>query len=305
VSGSNAIDQGRERNGVARQPGAIPSEHGIYLFDLDTRLSMRVADLVPLKPGIAVSPDGTMIAYQGTDQTGQQVLYVANVDGTNVRALEETASTGVEPILPRFSPDGSQIVYQAKGGGVSVGDLFLVDVSTGQTTQLTDLKKAASGLYAMAPSFSPDGKTVLFHRPHANYSDEPSNFLKQSWDVWSVPATGGRPELLLRNAVGARLSPDGRTIIYFKSSHRDPFIGDMWVADTDGTDTRILVRGGVATLSAEWSPDATRIAYARWAGGRGTYVVGVTTGETSNVLDGAYFPEWVDDHTLIVGSPIR
>jgi Tol biopolymer transport system component len=94
--------------------------------------------------------------------------------------------------------------------------------------------------------------------------------------------------------------------VYFRARPgEDPFAADMWLANADGTDARLLVRGGVVTLSAEWSPDGTKIAHARWGHGGGTYVVDVTTGETSNVLDGAYFPESVDDHTLIVGPPTR
>ncbi len=158
----------------------------------------------------------------------------------------------------------------------------------------------------MGPSFSPDGETVLFQRPEANYIDQPTNFRNQSWGVWAVPVTGGRPELVLRDAVGARLSPDGRRIVYFKvSPGEDPVAADMWLADADGTDAQRLVRGNLQTLSAEWSPDGTKIAYARMGGRSGTYVLDVTTGETSKVLDDAYFPEWVDDHTLIVGPPAQ
>jgi Tol biopolymer transport system component len=97
-------------------------------------------------------------------------------------------------------------------------------------------------------------------------------------------------------------------LAYFRFSPGDPFVGDLWLADADGTDARRLARGDLQTLSAEWSPDGTRIAYAEWGGidqGRGTYVVDVTTGETSKVLDDAYFAEWVDGHTWIIGPPAR
>jgi dipeptidyl aminopeptidase/acylaminoacyl peptidase len=145
LDGSDATDQRRETNQVAGRTGAIPSERGIYLFDLGTRQATRVADILSLKPTIAVSPDGTTVAYQAMGAVGQEVIYLANVDGTHVRALKETAATG-EPIGPRFSPDGSQIVFQAKGSGPRVGNLFLIDVGTGQTTQLTHLKQLASGV---------------------------------------------------------------------------------------------------------------------------------------------------------------
>jgi Tol biopolymer transport system component len=286
----DATDQGREPNRVTGQPATLPSKPSVYLFDLETQQATRVAAIVSGWAGIAVSPDGTTVAYQGTDPEGKQVVYVANVDGTNIRGLEKTAATGPEMVAPQFSPDGSQIVYQAKDYGNWVGDLFLVDVATGETTRLTHFEPVASGLWDMAPTFSPDGQTVLFTRPSSNY-------VNQSWDLWSVPATGGRPRPVLRDAALGRLSPDGGTIAYFKPSPEDPLDGDLWLADADGTDARRLARGDL--LAPRWSPDGTKIAYVDRGRG-GTYVVDVTTGGTSRVLDGAYWPEWIDEHTWIV-----
>jgi Tol biopolymer transport system component len=185
----------------------------------------------------AVSPDGTLVAYQGTDQEGRDVIYVANIDGTNIRALEKTATTAADELdVGEFSPDGSQIVYQARPygnlGSNQVGDLFLVDMATGETTELTHLKPVSSDLWFMDASFSPDGQTVFFTRPTSN----------RPWGLWSAPASGGKPRLVLRDAIGGHLSPDGRTIVYFntKPSPDDPLFGGMWLADADGTDARRL-----------------------------------------------------------------
>jgi Tol biopolymer transport system component len=296
LNGSDATDQGNETSKVAGQPPALPAETGAYLFDLETGQATHVAGIVPPgydSPGIAVSLDGTMVAYQGTDPKGRYVIYVANIDGTNVRALEKTAATGSEPVGPQFSPDGSQIAYQAKDHGNLVGDLFLVDVATGETTRLTHLKPVASPLWYMGPTFRPDGQTVFFTRPRDNSG---------SWDLWSVPASGGRPRLVLRHAIGGRLSPDGETIAYFKykPSPENFFRGNMWLADADGTDARRFARATGDVFSARWSPDGTKIAYTEQ--GRDAYVFDVTTGEFSRVLkERNKFPEWVDDHTWIIG----
>jgi Tol biopolymer transport system component len=290
VNGLNATDQDKETNTVAGQPATLP-EPGVYLFDLETKQATRLAGVVPGEPGIAVSVDGTMIAYQGTDPKGKQVVYVANVDGTNLHALEKTAATAPEIGAQfSFSPDGSQIVYQGKDNGNLVGDLFLADSATGETTRLTHLKPVGASLWDMAPTFSPDGRTVFFTLPNGNY-------VHQSWNLWSVPATGGKPKLVLQDATLGRLSPDGRTIAYFKPSAQDPLVGDLWLADADGTDARRLAVGDL--LAARWSPDGTMIAYVDRGRG-GTYVVDVTTGVTSRVLDGAYWPEWIDEQTWIV-----
>jgi Tol biopolymer transport system component len=289
-------DQGKETNKVAGRPATLPSKSGAYLFDLETGQATRVTGIVPQgyeSPGIAVSPDGTMVAYRGIDPAGKWVIYVGNVDGTNVRALgKRTAATTGGPVGPQFSPDGSQIAYQAKGSSHWVGDIFLVDVATGETTRVTHLKPVASDLWYMGPTFSPDGQTVFFTRPNDNY-------VHRSWSLWSVSAPGGEPRLVLRDAIGGRLSPDGRTIVYFtfKTTPESGFLGNMWLANADGTDARRLGRGDV--FSAQWSPDGSKIAYTKQGD---AYVVDVTTGEVSRVLeDTNNFPEWVDDHTWIIG----
>lgn len=296
LSGSDLTDQGKETNWATGPLASLPSEPGVYLFDLEIGEATHVSGIVPPgheSPGIAVSPDGTTVAYRGTDPEGNRVIYVANVDGTNIRPLDKTAATAPDTVGPQFSPDGSHIAYQGKGYGQWTGDIFLVDVATGETTRLTHLKPVAASLWYMGPTFSPDGQTVFFTRSTSNFST--------SWDLWSVPVSGGKPRLVLPDAIGGRLSPDGRTIVYFKykPSPENPFFGDMWVAEADGTDARRLARGDV--FSARWSPDGTRIAYTDQGRG-GAYVVDVTTGEISRVLkDTDKFPEWLDDHTWIIG----
>jgi len=296
LSGSDVVDRGHETGEVAGQPRAIPSEPGIYLFDLETQQAIRIPDAVPhYWPFIAASPDRTMIAYPGTDPGGYSVvIYVANVDGTNSRALEETATSGQEPVSLAFSPDGSQIVYQAKGLGNVVGDLFLVDIATGETTRLTHLEPVISGFWDMAPTFSPNGETILFTRASGSKINH-----DRWWGLWSIPATGGRPSLVIRDAALARFSPDGRTIAYFESTTDSPLDGDLWLADADGSDARRLARGHI--LAPRWSPDGTKIAYAD-RGREGTYVVDLTTGDTTRVLEHAYWLEWLDGRTWIIAG---
>jgi Tol biopolymer transport system component len=298
LAGVDVADRGKT-NEPADRP-TLPPEPGAYLFDLDTGERTRVEGIESPgyeSPGIAVSADNSMLAYAGNDPGRRLLIYVADADGTNIRPLRKTARFGAAT-GPEFSPDGSLIVYQAKGPGTVAGDIFVVDVATGATTRVTDLDPAHSILWYMGPNFGPDGRTIFFTSPR-------TGFHAQGWDLWSVPVSGGTPTLVVGGAIGGRVSPDGRRIVYFEPSpSRDnTFLGDMWLADADGSNRQRVtgVQGDV--FSARWSPDGTRIAYTEQAS-RSAYVVDLRTGEATRMLDGITerFPEWVDDHTWIVGE---
>jgi Tol biopolymer transport system component len=300
LAGMDAFERGTDTNEPADRR-TVSSGPGAYLFDLDTGRSTQLGGIESAghqSPWIAVSRDGSTVAYAANDLVGRLVIYVANADGTNVRPLERTARFGAA-VGPAFSPDGSQIVFQAKvpPAGTLVGDVVVVDVATGATTRVADLEPAYSDLWYMGPHFGPDGQSIFFTSPRTGLADP-------GWDLWSVPVSGGTPELVLRGAIGGRISPDGRRIVYFdNASHGNGPRGDMWLADADGSNPQRVagVQGDV--FSARWSPDGTRIAYTDQAS-RSANVVDVTTGEVTTVLDDITdrFPEWVDDHTWIVGE---
>jgi Tol biopolymer transport system component len=95
--------------------------------------------------------------------------------------------------------------------------------------------------------------------------------------------------------------------VYFRSKHfpDNQFLGGMWFADADGNDARCLAATG-DVFSARWWPDGTKISYTKEQEPEGAplsiYVVDVTTGEIARVLENAHdWPEWVDDHTWIIG----
>ena len=241
----------------------------------------------PYATGVGdVSPDGTSIA-----NTGGGKVIVTDLEGTNDREFDSTrvdAPQGVEG--PRWSPDGQTIVYQVDGRNQRIGNLFALDVASGKVTQLTDLEQISAGLWYMAPSYSPDGRSILFTSPSTGKDD------RQVWHLWSVPSSGGEPTIVLRDAGFGEYSPDGSTIVYSRVSGDDEN-GDVWIANADGSDRRQLVAGEL--VFPRWSPDGTRIAYGNDGESR-TYVFDLATGETTSIAGVSTWPEWVDDDTLLV-----
>jgi Tol biopolymer transport system component len=264
------------------------------LLDIDTG-TITGTGIVPGASGVDVSPDGTEIVYAG-DSGGGLSVHVANIDGSNVRAFDQTASPG-GPAAPRWSPDGTTVVYQGVGNGNKIGNLYVLDTTTGRVTQITDLEPLSAGFYYMAPTFSPDGDTVLFTRPTGSMSGGGDG--GRSWDLWSVPVTGGEPTLMQRNAIGGDFSPSGGAIAYSAYSEVDGQFefGDLYVARSDGSGARKLVDG--STMLPRWSPDGSQIGYTDVERG-GLFVVDVETGETKRILDSDEWATWIDENTMIV-----
>jgi Tol biopolymer transport system component len=262
-------------------------------------LDLRTGDRAPLPTNLladdgpariyvnySVSPDGTRLAYGAAfafASTDADVMRVGTIDGTSIRTLD--VPDGRNGYLPRWSPDGTMLVYQLREGGTSdVGNVFVEDVSTGHRTQLTHFTRSMASWWFVSARFSPDGKSVVFHLPRP----------PAKWDMWSVPVTGGDPTLVLRDAAFPEYFPDGKTIAFVDS----PGGTRLQIADPDGT-RRTLVKSESpeGIWWPEISPDGSRIAY---QDGGSIYVVRVSTGESTKVVADGDNATWLNDDTLIV-----
>ena len=268
---------------------------GFAQYDLATG-ELTFAGIVPSSSAVDVSPDGTRIAYVDTFAGSGDAVHVADVDGSNAQGFPRTDDAG-EAKAPRWSPDGTKIVYQGKPTSQEIGNLFVLDVTSGHIEQITDLDPIEAGLWWMAPTFSADGETVFFNKPRR--AGIGSSDVGQHWDIWSVPATGGEPTLVRQNAFAVDVSPTGDAIAYTEVVKSDDGFesGDVYVARLDGSNARKIADGPVEI--SRWSPDGSELAYHLIQGGDAIDIVDVETGEIRST-DAYGWPEWVDDDTLMI-----
>jgi Tol biopolymer transport system component len=293
----------------AESPTATPEiSTGPFLLDLRTGEKTPLAENLAGGFSYVPSPDGKRLVY-GTCCSATDAVTVANIDGTDARKLEPPE--GLNYYGPRWSPNGTKLVYQERNGGgdtaltEDVGNLFVEDLSSGRRTQVTDLDLSRAWWWFLSPSFSPDGRNVLFHMPRSRSETT-------KWDVWSVPVTGGQPKLVVRNAAfpmldAAPILPNGVRIA-FVSALGDDFAGKSIMAarplrPPGASDLRqTLVKAEYSIDFPTMSPDGNRIAY---PDGGSIYVFefardgGLGPGESSKVAYGTTV-EWLDDDTLIV-----
>ena len=149
-------------------------------------------------PALALSPDGTHLAYVAS-QGGAQQLYLRAMDGLEARPVPGTEGA----VAPFFSPDGQELGFFASrlGGGklkkvslsggapITLGDvLFPLGASWGSHGRIAFVPVIHSALQQVSeaggapqpltrlekgeavhgwPEFLPDGKAVLFVLPRA------------------------------------------------------------------------------------------------------------------------------------------
>ena len=144
---------------------------------------------------------------------------------------------------PAWSPDRNRIAF----AGASLGreGIWLMRPDGRGQRRLT--AKAGDG----DPTWSPDGRRIVYRR------DNGENF-----DLWIVPAAGGKPAPLLRtsraNEVTPDWSPDGKRIAF--ESTRSGAI-QIWVYNFRSRRSRQITRGK-PSFSPDWAPDSRRLAYA-------------------------------------------
>jgi Tol biopolymer transport system component len=243
--------------------------------------------------GFSASPDGNTIAFTGRDRGGLIHLFIADINGGRPRTL----LTDVQPAPLSWSPDGSRIAFQREGG--IPYDIWTIDVVTQEARLLVN-----GSDHIWLPSFSPDGRRVLFTMAAEN-----------SLALWTVSSDGGEPTMLYEYAAFGSYSPDGGTVAFRRTGKEfSTPCGQCWwtafeisFAASDGSEQpRPLQGDGLIAPpeftpgGASWSPDGSRIVYrADWGPAVGQMrIVDVRTGGATDVGRGTR-ATWVDDTLLI------
>lgn len=137
-----------------------------YVIDLNTGVMTPLPRAIirsVAKPGksgpprYAASPDGSRLAYVGTGDEGNRQIFIAGIDGTEVRQMTHDPTGAASPA---WSSDGRMIAYEGHGGG-DIRNLFVLDVATGESTPVVGAGRVRPWAQ---PQFTPDGSSLVYTR---------------------------------------------------------------------------------------------------------------------------------------------
>ena len=210
--------------------------------------------------------------------------------------------TGVETVIvagpetdrdPVWSHDGTKVLFRRDAPGVPGAGLVMTARANGTGVQqltpepMTGLTASDMGptfAHALHYSLSPDASTVAIV---ATVKGIPALF------VGDTEAPGLRKIDLPAIPLGAAFDPTGKVILYVGAQGFDGYYSGLYTIRVDGSDPRTIVKPQLDAQvwsRAYWSPDGTRIAYAR-------RVPGFTDGE-----DGRLSPIRHDLRVHVIGA---
>ena len=297
VAWSNFVPQGALVNAMTFSPNGehlITGDSNGTLAFWDSVTSQRVRTLPTELDEIytmALSPDGSVLAYAGKSQGREPNLYTRNLQDNTVRSFRIRQGEVADVLTIAWSPDGKQL---ASGGRDRVVHIW--DPETGD--EIETLKNRVVDNVMMdtfegpvrSIAYSPNGKWLA-----TGGDDNQGGVRDKTLQVWDTSAWADQPPILFgspeQNLTALAFSPDGNTLVSayengetrvwnFNSqqvvetleNHNRPIVGidfsqfeDALLLVTAGLDREIVMSNLVAPLAlsaplADGKGNPTRLA---------------------------------------------
>ena len=210
--------------------GAVPK---VYLRHIDTGQQELLGDFPGMTFAPRFSPDGNHVVMT-LAQSGNSDIYEMDLRSRQVRQL--TDNPAIET-APSFSPDGAFIAFESDRGGSQ--QIYVMRRDGSDVRRITFGK----GRYG-TPVWSPRGDLIAF-----------TNSYQGRFSIGVMKTDGSGERILAQDYLveGPTWAPNGRVLMFFRSSSRDPDSAELVTIDLTGRNERILFTSTAASDPA-WSP---------------------------------------------------
>jgi eukaryotic-like serine/threonine-protein kinase len=204
---------------------------------VDTSRAKQITSGAVKYYGGSWTPDGRIV--YSSDASGKRDLWIMDQDGGNQKQLTVDAGDNVQPTV---SPDGRHIVFLSDRKDAR-HNLWRIDIDGQNPKQLT------SGHFDRGPSFSPDGKWVIYASMGSSHPN-----------LWRVSVDGGEPvKLTDRYSIAPMVSPDGKWIAcYYWDEKPDTPLGIALIPFEGGAPVKTF---NLPSAVVRWTPDGSALTY--------------------------------------------
>jgi TolB protein len=249
------------------------------------RLAHKIADDVYFNLTGEIGYFNTKIAFiseSGVKNNRLKRLAIMDYDGANVEFLTDQSDL---VLTPRFSPNGSRLVYTS----FKLGEphVFLMDIKTRGSFVLDERNQMS-----FSPQFSPNGQSVIM-----------SVVSGANTDLYTLDLRSGtRRRLTSGPAIetSASFSPDGSQIVY--ESDRSG-TQQLYILPIGAGEGRRISFGGGSYGTPVWSPNGDLIAFTKKSGRRFHIGVMRTDGSEERLLTSSFLdeaPTWSPNGRVIM-----
>jgi len=152
----------------------------IYTMDLENRIVEKITNHPSIDTSPSYSPDGKFICFN-SDRSGYQQIYVMKSDGSKVKRISFGRGLYGTPV---WSPRGDLIAFTKLHKGKFYIGVMRAD-GTGE-------RLLTENFYQEAPSWSPNGRVLIFYRETKTNSKGEGFSAK----LWSIDLTGYNERLV-------------------------------------------------------------------------------------------------------------